>query len=444
MKKIDTSNIIENVRQLGATSVTLDHINNSIKETINFFLKGVAASPGGVLALYGCVNSGSGLNFIISAGACWYNGEIYEVDALTGTAGGGQTAVLSIETTYLGTDPVLYSNNQNYPTHRIDKLKWSFATSGLGIVDYSGLTRLKDRVNVNLLDVAGQISTQAAATLVTANAYADSLVSGLWDDRGNFDASVNAYPSTGGSGGAGAILKGDIWTISVAGTLPTAIAVVPGDLVRALIDTPGNTQANWSVQTTTIGYVPVNKAGDTMGGVLNAGSNKITGLAAATANGDAVRYEQVADLAIPTGVITMWHGTVAPTGWGLCDGGGGRPDLRSKFIVGYDPTDVDYDAIGDSAGDKEVTLLVENLPTHVHSVEDAYFLAESGTSANAITSKLEISPGKYGVNNPGIVGAATKLMIRDTFSGSPVLIGTLDTPHENRPPYYTLAYIIKV
>ena len=31
-------------------------------------------------------------------------------------------------------------------------------------------------------------------------AYAESLVVGLWDDRGNYDASVNAYPSSGGSG----------------------------------------------------------------------------------------------------------------------------------------------------------------------------------------------------------------------------------------------------
>lgn len=440
MKKIDTSNIIENVRQLGATKVTLDHINTSIKETLNFLLLGLAANPSGVLALYGCVNSGSGLNFNISAGACWYNGELYEVDALTGTAGGGQTAVLSLETTYLGTDPVLYSNNQSYPTHRIDKLKWSFAAPGAAIVDYSGLTRLKERVNVNLLDVAGQISTQAAATLVSANAYADSLVSGLWDDRGNFNASVNAYPSSGGSGVAGAILKGDIWTISVAGTLPTGISVLPGSTVRALVDTPGNTQANWSVQATGIGYVPVNKAGDTMGGILNAGGNKIIGLAAATANGDAVRYEQVAALAIPSGTIVMWGGTVAPTGWALCNGSGGTPDLRSKFIVGYDPTDVDYDAIGDNGGEKAHVLSANEMANHQHSVVDAYFLCESGTSLNAINNQINISPGKHGTNNPGIFGSSTKLMTRNTVTG----FEGLNLAHENRPPYYTLAFIQKL
>jgi len=70
----------------------------------------------------------------------------------------------------------------------------------------------------------------------------------LYNDRGNYDASGNAYPSTGGSGGAGAIVKGDFWTISVAGTLPTGISVNPGDQVRALVNSATNTQADWAVQ----------------------------------------------------------------------------------------------------------------------------------------------------------------------------------------------------
>ena len=99
-------------------------------------------------------------------------------------------------------------------------------------------------------------------------AYAESLVVGLWNDRGNFDASVNAYPSSGGSGTAGAILKGNIWTVSVGGTLPTAQVVGVGDTVRALIDTPGNTQGNWAIQEQNIGYVPENSANKSTGTAL--------------------------------------------------------------------------------------------------------------------------------------------------------------------------------
>lgn len=149
-------------------------------------------------------------------------------------------------------------------------------------------------INKGQLDTASTAANAYSDSVgVSAKTYADNLVIGLWDDRGSFNASGGAYPSSGGSGTAGAIMKGDIWTISVAGTLPTGQIVEPGDTVRALIDTPGNTQANWAILQNNIGYVPVNKAGDTMIGILNMGGNNVTGLPAATTNGDAVRYEQV-------------------------------------------------------------------------------------------------------------------------------------------------------
>lgn len=85
-----------------------------------------------------------------------------------------------------------------------------------------------------------------AATLASANSYADGLVVSMWDDRGNYDASSNTFPTTGGSGSAGAVKKNDIWTISVAGTLGgTPVAV--RQFIRALIDTPGQTSTNWAI-----------------------------------------------------------------------------------------------------------------------------------------------------------------------------------------------------
>jgi hypothetical protein len=95
--------------------------------------------------------------------------------------------------------------------------------------------------------------------LSSAESYADALVVGLLDDRGNYDASGNTFPASGGSGPAGAIKKGDLWTVSVAGTLSTH-AVTAGDVVRALSDTPGQTDANWAITENNFGYVAENSA----------------------------------------------------------------------------------------------------------------------------------------------------------------------------------------
>ena len=71
-------------------------------------------------------------------------------------------------------------------------------------------------------------------------------VTGLLDYRGSYDASTNLFPATGGSGIAGAILKGDFWICSVAGTLGGK-SVTPGDLIIALVDTPAQTASNWDL-----------------------------------------------------------------------------------------------------------------------------------------------------------------------------------------------------
>lgn len=101
--------------------------------------------------------------------------------------------------------------------------------------------------------IQGQLDLKASI------AYADSLVVGLLNDRGNHDASGNVFPSSGGSGTAGAVRKGDLWTISVAGTLG-GTAVTAGDMVRALVDAPGQTAGNWAVSETNIGYTALNAA----------------------------------------------------------------------------------------------------------------------------------------------------------------------------------------
>lgn len=40
---------------------------------------------------------------------------------------------------------------------------------------------------------------------------------------------------------------------------------------------------------------------------------------------------------IPTGVIVEYYGTTIPSGWHICDGTSGTPDLRDKFTITVGP-----------------------------------------------------------------------------------------------------------
>lgn len=132
----------------------------------------------------------------------------------------------------------------------------------------------------------------------------------------------------------------------------------------------------------------------------------------------------------PKGAIVMWSGTTPPTGWALCDGTKGTPDLRGRFIVGYDPSDGDYNKIGDDGGKgkKTVTLKAEEsgLPSHHHNFSSTLY------KGSIIGNSLNFQTGKGGED-----GELSNLTIKDCQARNAA------KPHENRPPYYVLAYIMK-
>jgi hypothetical protein len=158
---------------------------------------------------------------------------------------------------------VVSDADEQRPAFTAGSIRWDVAQS------LSGAQQQQARDNIGLGEVDDTsdedkpVSTAQAAAdatvLATAQAYADGLVVKLWDDRGSYDASGNTFPAAAGSGAAGAIKTGDIWTISVAGVLGGHV-VNAGDTVRALADAPGQTDANWAIAENNIGYVPANSA----------------------------------------------------------------------------------------------------------------------------------------------------------------------------------------
>lgn len=145
MRKINTSSITSTVA-MPFKSGTIDHLQKAYTEAVAALAKnmiGTDYDPTKFYILHGCVNSGSGSSYVISAGAIFYNGEVYLVDAATFTAS-GSTAVGTITKTQEVTnaDPVTFTDGVSRNVHDIYKIVFAAGTSGSGDVDFADLVGL--------------------------------------------------------------------------------------------------------------------------------------------------------------------------------------------------------------------------------------------------------------------------------------------------------------
>tara|TARA_B110000879_G_scaffold55022_1_gene77743 strand:+ start:64 stop:804 length:741 start_codon:yes stop_codon:yes gene_type:complete len=177
--------------------------------------------------------------------------------------------------------------------------------------------------------------------------------------------------------------------------------------------------------------------------------NKLDGLTATTLQLNAL----AATGGIPSGGIIMWSGSVGsiPTGWVLCNGSNGSPDLRNRFVVGAGST---Y-AVNDTGGTDSVSLSTANLPAHSHSFSGSGTTNTEGNHTHGSVAQPHPSDtgrdGDSGSGSTGLnysnrlgnsTGAAGSHSHTVSISGTTGNQGS-GSSHENRPPYYALAYIFK-
>jgi microcystin-dependent protein len=164
----------------------------------------------------------------------------------------------------------------------------------------------------------------------------------------------------------------------------------------------------------------------------------------------------------PPGGIILWAGRTdqVPQGWALCDGRNGTPDLRGRFVVGWHPADRDYGTVGATGGAAQVALNAAQIPAHAHagttSPTGSHSHFTEGSSASGLAWRRRRYSGETTVDmywgggsdrDPGDEQWRGSVVTNTTgehshaFTTSEVGGGQ---PHENRPPYYVLAYIMKL
>lgn len=173
----------------------------------------------------------------------------------------------------------------------------------------------------------------------------------------------------------------------------------------------------------------------------------------------------------PLGVVQLWAGSVVPEGYVLCNGqelritdypvlydalgatfntamsaNGSKyttpagyfrvPDLRGRFVVGQHDSDNDYRNCGAGGGVKAVALTEEQLPSHNHKFKDYYFAQSSsllaGYNYDHIVTNNQVGVQTNDNDNDGLL-----YYKHDTENAGAGMT------HENRPPYYVLAYIMR-
>lgn len=147
---------------------------------------------------------------------------------------------------------------------------------------------------------------------------------------------------------------------------------------------------------------------------------------------------------VPSGGIIMWSGTVAniPANWALCDGNNGTPNLTDRFIVGAGNT---YTP-GDTGGENTHQLTDAEMPSHNHYFSDTTSSAGSHShsiSDNVISSTIANTGGSnFGIRSTTSSTSSAGSHTHSTSGNTNTAGG--DNAHENRPPYYALAYIMKL
>lgn len=182
-----------------------------------------------------------------------------------------------------------------------------------------------------------------------------------------------------------------------------------------------------------IGTTDPNEKLHVQGGVKIADGSQGQGKVLTSDADGAARWQTPPAAAIPAGVIVMWSGSLVniPSGWALCDGANGTPDLRDRFMVGAGNTYIPGAAGGSSShthGPGSYTA-----PSHAHTFTGSTGTSNSNTMTPVSPQQTSCARANHGHSFTGTTDADGE----DPISGTSAAASSL-------PPYYALAFIMKL
>ena len=137
--------------------------------------------------------------------------------------------------------------------------------------------------------------------------------------------------------------------------------------------------------------------------------------------------------ALPTGCIILWSGAIGsiPSGFYLCNGANGTPDLRDRFIVGAGSS---Y-SVAQTGGSADSIV-----PSHTHTASST----DSGHTHVVANYNIGINLGQAGYAALGLNGASTTVNSGIGTASISTTVNSTGTSGTgaNNPLYYALAYIM--
>ena len=346
---------------------------------------------------------------------------------------------------YLPTDPTIQNiqNNINLLTGNLSAVS-AAATASINAANVA----LTSYIN----GVSSSITSQLAAAEVTLTNQSNQIVA-------NATANLNATIAN-----VEAFANGIVANLSGIQSNLTALSSVTVNSILAIESNIATLQSEVYTNASVAAYLPH------YGGAISASTLTATTPSYSDSSTNVATTAFVRSI-IPAGIITLWSGGSVPSGWALCNGANGTPDLRDKFVLGSGGS------LPSTGGASSAT--VSGIPAHTHTVSltgttdsggahtPSGTINDPGHSHGYVDPQLPSSGSTSYQNGPqgstwraeNITNAQTQTSVTGlsitvnpvpahqhtlTLSGTTASTGTGYASVSTIPPYYALAYIMKL